>query len=139
MHVGCGKNENNMGRRLFDGFQQSVEGACRKHVDLVDDIDLILDVNRRVYDFIPELTHILNAVVGGGVHFDNIGTATGDFLAAFALKTRVAVNGMLAVDRHGENFRAGGFARASCAGEQVRVGKLSRLKLVLQRPCNMLL
>jgi 4-hydroxy-L-threonine phosphate dehydrogenase PdxA len=42
----CCQDENRMGRRLFQCFEKSVEGRGRKHVDFVDDVDLVFALGR---------------------------------------------------------------------------------------------
>jgi len=36
-----GKYEKNMGRGLFKGLEQGIEGSHRKHVDFINDIDFV--------------------------------------------------------------------------------------------------
>ena len=62
-HLCCRKNEDNMGRRFLKGLQQRVECGGRKHMHLVDDIDLILPAGRGVFDPLPEVPDVVNAVV----------------------------------------------------------------------------
>ena len=40
LRVGGAQDEDHMGRRLFEGLQQGVEGRSRQHVDFVNDVDL---------------------------------------------------------------------------------------------------
>ena len=41
-------------------------------MNLVDDIYLIFCGNRRIGDFLTQLTNVVNAVVGSGVNLDDI-------------------------------------------------------------------
>ena len=119
--------------RFLHGFEQGVERLRGKHVDLVDDVDLVAADRRQIRDLIAQIADIVNAVVGRGVHLDNIHDRAGiNALAHFALAAGVRAGMIQAVDRLGKNFGAGGFARAARAGKQVRVADAPGGDLVLQ-------
>ena len=59
----CGEDEYRMLRRLFQCFQESVEGRCRKHVHLVDDVHFIPSDLRRYAHLFNQASDVLNRVV----------------------------------------------------------------------------
>ena len=62
-------------RRLFQRLQQAVEGRLRQHVHFVDDVDLGARHHRLVARALDDLAHVVDAGVGGGVHFDDVDVA----------------------------------------------------------------
>jgi hypothetical protein len=50
MGLGGGKNENYMGRRFLQGLQESIEGLGGKHVNFIDDIDLVFILSGEIFD-----------------------------------------------------------------------------------------
>ena len=101
---------------------------------LVDDIHLILAGAGGIGGLVPQVADIVHAVVGGCVHLHHVQqAAVVDALADLALAAGVAVMGVEAVDRLGENLRAGGLARAAHAGKQVGVAYAARRYLIAQR------
>jgi hypothetical protein len=65
-----------VGRRLFQGLEQRVEGLAGQHVDFVDDVDLVLRAARSHVDFVPQFADFINPTVTGGVYFDDIQVRT---------------------------------------------------------------
>ena len=119
--------------RLLHGFQQGVEGLRGKHVDLVDDIHFIAADRGQIGNLVAQIADVINTVVGGCVHLDNIHDGTGvDALADFALAAWVRAGMVQTVDRFGKNFCACGFARAAGAGKKVSVADAPGGDLVLQ-------
>ncbi len=77
-----GEDENRVLRRFLEGFQESVEGRLRKHVDLVDDVDAVFADLRRDTDLVHEGLDVLDAVVGSCIQLsDAVGTAFREGLA----------------------------------------------------------
>ena len=68
----CRKNEHDVGRRLFQRLQQRVEGRIRQHVDFVDDVDAVRAAERREFDILADLTHVVHAGIGGAIDLDHI-------------------------------------------------------------------
>ena len=137
---GRGQHELDVFGRLFEGLQQRVEGAGGEHVDLVDDVHPVLAADRREVRLVADLTDVVDAVVGGGVYFDDVQDgARVDALAGLAAVAGVAVHGMLAVDRLREDFGTGGLARSPGTGEQIGVGMAPGAHLVHEGPGDMLL
>jgi hypothetical protein len=80
-----GEDELDVLRRLLERLQQAVEGLCREHVHFIDDIDFITCRNRAIAHLLDDLSDIVDAGVGGGVHLDDIDMpAFHDGLAMFA-------------------------------------------------------
>ena len=69
---GGGEDELGVRRRLFQRLQQRVEGRARQHVHFVEDIDLVARRDRRVADGVVDLAHVVDAVMRGGVHLDDV-------------------------------------------------------------------
>jgi hypothetical protein len=92
------QNKDDIGRRLFNGFQQSVEGSRGKHMHLVDDIHLVFPFGRRIPYLVHDLPDIINTVVGGSIDLNDIHRGLrGDALAHPAFVAGVPVHRMLAV------------------------------------------
>ena len=95
-------------------------------MDFVDDVDLESGLGRHEDDFIADPPDIVDTVVGGGVHFDDVKQAAVEHTAADgALVAGVAVLRIQAVDRPGENLGQSGLAGAARAAEQVGMGDLA--------------
>ena len=134
LHLGGGQDEDDMLGRFFHRFEQGVERLHREHVHLVDDVYFVAAHRRQVGDFVAQVADIVDAVVGGGVHLDNIeDRAAVDAFADLALAAGVRAGMVQAVDGLGENFGAGRLAGAARAGEQVGVADAAGGDLVLQR------
>ena len=89
-------------------------------MDLVDDVDLELGPRGREVYFLQDRPHVVNAVVGSGVHLDYVKDGTvKDSLAGRALVAGIAVYGMLAVDCPGKDLGDGGLAGAVLAAEKI--------------------
>ena len=137
---GGGEDKANMGRGLFQRFQQRVKRRGRQHVHLVDDVDLVFPLLGRILHRLPQVADFIHAIVRGRVDFHHVhGFLRQQTAAGFALPAWVAVDGRLAVDGAGHDFRRGGLARASAAAEQVRMGDAPGHDLVAERRHNGLL
>ena len=118
--------------RLFQDLQKRVERRRGEHVDLIDDVDPLFHVGRRVNGLVPQRPHLIHAVVGGGVQLQHIQeTAVFDAQAAGAAVAGITVHRMLAVDCLGQDLGAGGLAGAPGAGKQIRMGGASLSHLLL--------
>ncbi len=108
--------------RLLEYFEQCVECRGREHVHLVDDVNALFDNGGAEYGLVTQRADIVDTVVRGGVKLNNV--HYGAVLDAEAGGTRIAwiaVHGMFAVDRAGENFSTGCLACAARSDEQVSV------------------
>ena len=84
---GCGEDKFHMRGRLFQRFQQRIEGRGRQHMHLVDDEHLVAGRGGAIGHALDNrIADILNAGVGGGVHLDHIDMAAfGNGKAGLAL------------------------------------------------------
>ena len=135
-----GEDEHQVLGRLLKYFQQGVERRGGEHVHLVDDVHALFYRRGREHCLLPQGADVVDAVVGRGVQLHNVEHgAVRDAAARRAHPAGVAVDLVLAVDRLGEDARAGGFARAARADEDICVRQAPGLHLVFQRLGNMLL
>ncbi len=109
---------------LFQRLQEGVEGRGREHVDFVDDVDLVAGARRRIAHAVVDLAHIIDAGVGGGVHFQDVHVpAFHDRLAMHAKYRHVDGRALhrsvrqFVIQRAGENPRRGGLADPAHAGQ----------------------
>ena len=138
-----------MRRRLLERLEQRVERRRREHVDLVDDIDLVLAAHRGKVDGVDDLlAHVVHAGAGSGIELVDIGVvALGDELALLAgavghatARTLGARSlGIAAEQRLAQDTRHGGLARTARTAEQVSVGQAPLGDGVLERRDDMLL
>ena len=134
------KNENHVGRRFFERLEESVEGACREHVDFVDDEDLVLADDGRVLHTFNHIADVVDAGVGGRIYFVDVHrVSAGDILAAVALPTRVQRVIALAVERAGEDAGASSLAHTTGAGKKECMMETTALNGVLESLCDMFL
>ena len=84
------KDENHMGGRFFKRLEERVEGSGRKHVDFVDDENLVLADDGRVLHAVNHIADIVDAGVGGRIYFIDVHrVSASDVLTAVALPARV--------------------------------------------------
>ena len=67
-------------RRLFQGFQQGIEGIDRQHVNFVDNEDFESGAGRQIADVVPQLPHIIDAGIGSAVDFEHIDILSYNFV-----------------------------------------------------------
>jgi len=115
-----GQDELGIRRRLFQGLQESVESRCRQHVNLVDDVHLILSDLWWDAHLVDQAADVLDRVVRRGVQLVNVersvvveGAARLTFVAGLHV-----LGGIQAVDGLGHDAGAGGFAYASRPAKQ---------------------
>ena len=86
LRVGGAQHKDHVRRRLLERLEQRVERRRREHVDLVDDIDLVLATHRGKVDGVDNLlAHIVHARAACGIELVDIGVvALGDELALLA-------------------------------------------------------
>ena len=118
-----GEDEDHALRRLFQRFEQGIEGVARKHVGFVDDEDLVAAFHGGVADGFAQGAGVFDAVVGsavdfGDVHMDALRdlAALGAFIAGFRAGRVLAVEGL------GENSGYGGLAHAASAAQKIGGG-----------------
>ena len=61
-----------MWRRLFERLQQCVECFLGEHVHLVDDVDFVTALRRRVAHVVAQLAHVIDAAVARSIDLDHI-------------------------------------------------------------------
>jgi hypothetical protein len=71
-NLGRREDEFYMLRRLLERLQQAVEGLRGKHVDFIDDVDLVARRDGAVAHLLDDLADIVDTGVGSGVHLDDI-------------------------------------------------------------------
>ncbi len=67
-----GEDELGVRRRLFQRLQQRVERLGGQHVHFIENVDLVARGDWRIANGIVNLAHVIDAVVGGGVHLQNV-------------------------------------------------------------------
>ena len=128
VHLGRREQELHMLRRLLKSLQQRIESVLGKHVDFVDDVDLVARADRGVANRLDDLADVVDAGVRGGVHLDHVDVpALGDRPARLAHAARVDRRPALpvrpdAVERLGDQPRGRGLADPAHAGEQEGMG-----------------
>ena len=64
---GSGQDENGVAWRFFQRFQEGIECRIRKHVNLIDDVDLVLSGLGRVANLLYQIPDIFYGVVGSRI------------------------------------------------------------------------
>ena len=124
-------------RRLLNDLQQCIERGDGQHMHLVNDVHPALHLRRSVDGIIPQVPHIVHTVVGGCVNLQHIHTASRiNAPAGRADIAGIAILGIQAIHRLGQNFGTAGLSCTPGAGEQVGMAQPSRLKLGLERLGN---
>jgi len=139
------KNKEGVRRRLLQGLQQGVEGLVGEHMDLVQDIDLLLVALGRDAHLLAQLADVVDLVVGGRVHLEDVEAASllerdaGVALAARLGPVLALLARRLAVDGLRQNAGGGRLADAARPAKQVGVRQAIELDRVLERIGDVLL
>ena len=135
-----GEDELGVRRRLFQGLEQGVEGLRGEHVNFVENVDLVAGADRSIANRVVDLAHVVDAVVRGGVHLDDVDVpALHDRLAMhadrwhFDCRRGDGAIGKLVVERTGEDARRRGLADAAHAGEDPGLRDASSLERIRDR------
>ena len=117
--LGGGKDEDGVGGRLLQGLQEGIEGRRAEHVHLINDVHLLGAHLRRDLHLQNEVADIVNAVVAGGIQFEDaqavpFGEGATGGAGATGAEVRVQV---LAVDGAGQDAGARGLAHPPRARE----------------------
>ena len=108
-------------------FEECVERLQGEHVHLVDDVDAVAAYLRRDAHLIDQVADVVHRVVRRGVELVDVERAVFvEGFARFAFVARFGICGRVeAVDRFGEDTRAGGLAHAARSAEEVGVCQLT--------------
>ncbi len=147
LRLGRRHHEDDVVGRLFERFQQRVEGGIGDLVRFVEDIDLVTVAGRAIAGGVAQLANLVDAAVGGGVDFDHIdGVSLRGFRCrirrcrrAPASAARACRFRRAAVERHGQDAGDGGLADAAMAAENVAVRDAFLRKRVEQRAGDVVL
>ncbi len=121
-------------RRLFQRFQQRVEGLRCQHVCFVDDENPVEVSSRKVADGFTKLADFINPAVRGGVDFKNIHRISlGNFNTRRAFAAGSHGRPLGAVQRLCQNARRGGLAHSPRTGKDVSVRDAPLDDGILQR------
>ena len=137
-----GEDEDDVLRGLLHHLQQRVGAGGRDHVRLIDDEDAVARLRWGVIRAVPQLTHVLHAVVGGRVELSDVQIARpagGQRHARIAHATRRGRGPLLAVERAGHDARRRGLSAAARAGKEVRMVNAPRVEGGGQRGGDLLL
>ena len=88
---GGGQDEFDVLGRFFQGFQQCVEGARRKHVHFINDINFMAGPGRSINSILTELANVLHTGIGRPIDLQHVNVIS--FInsqAAFAFATGLA-------------------------------------------------
>ena len=137
-----GEDELEVRRRFFDQLEQGVEALLRHHVRLVDDVHLEAPGDRRVEGALAQFPRVVHAAVGGGVDLDHVDAARPGRRqrdAGVAHPARIGRGPVHAVQRAGQDARAGGLAAAARPAEEVGVVDPPAAQRLAQRLGDLLL
>ncbi|OSM07631.1 putative Dual specificity phosphatase, catalytic domain protein [Magnetofaba australis IT-1] len=138
-HFGGGEDEFDVGRRLFQGFEQGVEGALGEHVGFVQGVDAEAAAGLIPHP-VEQFAHVIDAGARGGVHLQHIRVvACCDAAAGVTLATRVGGHAGLTVETHGHQPRQSGLAHPTDAGKQKRLRESALGQRVFERAHRVLL
>src|SRR5262249_9348452 len=88
LRLGFSKNKFHMPWPSLQRLQKRVERGRRKHVHLVDQINFVTPLGRRIPAVLAQLPHVLDAVVACAVDLDHVkAVAAGDLAAVIAHTT----------------------------------------------------
>ena len=140
MVVGGAKDEDHMGRWLFQGFQQGIERWGGEHMGFIYDVDLVFSAGRGISHILSELPCLVNSPVGGGVDLVDIDRGAGrNFPTGVALVAGLRGGTLLAVECLGQDAGGGGLSHPADSREEVGVGESVLRDGVLQGADNGLL
>src|SRR3954467_14382809 len=111
-----------------------------KLVHLVDDVDLVAALARRVLRRLEKLAHLVDARIGRRIHFQQVDEAPGvNFDARRALAARLRRHPCFAIQAFRKDARERRLAYAARTGKEVRVVQALCLERVTERANDVLL
>ena len=138
--LGCGEDEDGVARGLLQRLEEGVESLLREHMHLVDDEERVASHLREDAHLLDQSADVVHRVVRGGIQLVDVERASlVEGAARFALVAGLRAVGTQAVNRLGEDTRAGGLAHAARPAEEVGVRQLTTLDGVFQRRGDALL
>ena len=72
MEFRCRQDKDHILSRFFQSLQEGIEGSHGQHVNLVNDIDLILGQAGCIGGLVSDVTDFINPVIGGRINLDDI-------------------------------------------------------------------
>ena len=107
---------------------------------LVDDVDLVFSLRRRIGYLVDDLTDIVHTVVGSRIDLDDIHAGSRrNRLTNTAFPTGAVLCGVFAVHCFRKNLRHRSLTGTSRSGEQIRMADPVRPQLILQCGHDMIL
>ena len=107
---------------------------------LVDDVDLVFSLRRRIGYLVDDLTDIVHTVVGSRIDLNNIHAGSRrNRLTNTAFPTGAVLCGVFAVHCFRKNLRHRSLTGTSRSGEQIRMADPVRPQLILQCGHDMIL
>ena len=77
LQLGRAEDEEQVGRRLLDQLQQRVPRGVRELVRLVEDVDLVLALDRLQDDAVADVADVVDPALRRGVHLDHVERGAG--------------------------------------------------------------
>ena len=134
------ENKYGVGRRFLERLEECVERSSGKHMNLVDNINLISRTRRKIHNLIADAADIVDAVVRRGVHLDHVKKRVVENAAAdFAGITGISVDRRKAIDRAGEDLGDRSLAGPSGSAKEIGMTDLPRDDGLTKRADRMLL
>ncbi len=141
-----GHHEDDVRGRLFEGFEQGIEGGIGDLVRFIEQNDFEAVAGGAVAGGVAQLANLVDAAVGGGVDFEHIdGVAGANFETGVANEAGLgggpfrAADLVPAVERRGQDAGDGGLADAAMAAEDVAVRYAVLRERVQQRTRDVVL
>jgi hypothetical protein len=124
LDFGRGEDKFYVGGRLFQSFEESIEGLGGEHMDFIDDIDFKLSSGGGVRDAIPQIFDFTDATVGSAVDLKDVEATTFlDLFADIVVWVEVSFGAFGAVEGFGEDAGGGGFPDSAGADKKKGVGQ----------------
>ena len=82
LRIRGGKNELDVGRRLFQRLEHGIECMRSELMHFIDHVDLVTAYTGHEGGLLQELHHFIHAPVGRSIHFDVVNKAAGINLLA---------------------------------------------------------